>query len=411
MKVFIRILLIVFVISIIGLIYYVGSKPLNDKEIILLSIILTIISVLATWIASYYYSESNYRTAVKEVEEDHVYKLKTYALKASEKVNNLSTELNKLSLYLQDELECEYDNLPQQNFAREERIKSAIHIIGTLKSVNDTALSDWKGVIGEELEEQEEEKKEREDALYDLIDRYEKLIAEMKDNTFHSIESYQNEDLKSEIRFLKKDLALLINNISGTSSVRSIPIGPKKQDVKSECPICKSPLNYQQRAKNNSIKIIHCKSCDSKLLSRWSKENGFKLSKEVYLNEEIKCPACETKLTVNLSSFPNTSANIKCTNCSSEIRITRRINDILTKTMGAIPIAHILKEETKIEETILKSVKEKLPKQPWPIGIHNSIANELDLSPKDVRLAITELIERGDYYLQHNGKIYSEVKE
>jgi hypothetical protein len=39
--------------------------------------------------------------------------------------------------------------------AREERIESAIHLIRTLKSVNDTSLSDWEGVIGDELSSEE----------------------------------------------------------------------------------------------------------------------------------------------------------------------------------------------------------------------------------------------------------------
>jgi len=38
------------------------------------------------------------------VQERSQANLRTYALKASEKVNNLSSELNKLAVYLEDEL-------------------------------------------------------------------------------------------------------------------------------------------------------------------------------------------------------------------------------------------------------------------------------------------------------------------
>ena len=35
-------------------------------------------------------------------------------------------------------------------------MKSITHIIDTLKSTNDTFLSDWKGVIGTEIEQQQQ---------------------------------------------------------------------------------------------------------------------------------------------------------------------------------------------------------------------------------------------------------------
>lgn len=104
---------------------------------------------------SHIYAQTSQKLAVQEVKEFHQANLRTYALKAAEKVNNLSNELNLLSVYLQQELDsADYDSTDEELLAKEERLESAIHIINTLKSVNDTALSDWEGVIGDELDQQ-----------------------------------------------------------------------------------------------------------------------------------------------------------------------------------------------------------------------------------------------------------------
>ena len=80
-----------------------------------------------------------------------------FALKAAEKVDNLSQELDRLTAYLQQELTDAAGGAPQAATPealrlKDARIESAIHIIGTLKSVNDRSLSDWQGVIGDELD-------------------------------------------------------------------------------------------------------------------------------------------------------------------------------------------------------------------------------------------------------------------
>lgn len=65
----------------------------------------------------------------------------------------MSNELNRFVLYSEQAIaETEHESPEEALLAREERITSAIHIANTLKSVNDTSLSDWRGVIGEELD-------------------------------------------------------------------------------------------------------------------------------------------------------------------------------------------------------------------------------------------------------------------
>ena len=410
MKRFIWILLVIFTLGILGLLFHVGTQSLTNKEVVLFTIILTVLSILATWIASYYYSESTYKAAVQEVDKDHQTKLKIYALKAAEKVNNLSSELNKLSNYLQQELDVEYDNLPQENYSREERIRSAIHIVNILKSVNDTALSDWKGVIGDELEEQEEEKKEREDALLQIVDRYETLISELRTDYTQGDHYLDQTGLREEITSLKTTLGMLINNLSGTTVVRPRTHGTWKQEITTNCPVCSSPNTYQQRPKKNSAKLLSCKKCQTKLVSRWNSEKGFFLEVETRISEQIDCPSCHAKLEIQLSSFPNNSETIVCSNCSATITASRTTaSTVVLKAQHPIVPTAVIPEV--IDEEYLNQIRSKLPEQPWPVGIHKSIADELHSSSDKVHSAINELIARGEYYPQFGGKLYREMKK
>ena len=140
-----------------------------------------------------------------------------YALKASEKVNNLSNELNKLAAYLEQELSyVDYENPKEALSAREERIESAIHLIRTLKSVNDTSLSDWEGVIGDELEEQREEQIEKEEQLKELMERFEFLAAHHRQEIMGT--QVNADSIRAEVQSLKSDLRSALAQLgAGTS--------------------------------------------------------------------------------------------------------------------------------------------------------------------------------------------------
>lgn len=167
--------------GIIFCIYFISGENVSARESAMVGVILTILSILASWSMSHYYSESQHTKALKDVTEFHRTNIKTYARKAAEKVTNLSNELGKLSTYLEKELtRTDYDNAEEELSAKEERIESAIHITNTLKSINDTALSDWEGVIGDELEQRRAEQQEREEEIEDLLSRYESMISSLE---------------------------------------------------------------------------------------------------------------------------------------------------------------------------------------------------------------------------------------
>jgi hypothetical protein len=93
------------------------AAQLNPRESLLLSLVLTIVSMLGSWLASRFYAEISFNE-----------NLRTFALKASEKVDNLSKELDRLALYLQQELDDDdYKNAVENLMAKEYRIEAAIH--------------------------------------------------------------------------------------------------------------------------------------------------------------------------------------------------------------------------------------------------------------------------------------------
>ena len=157
-------LIVLFLAGIGACIYSIGTGDLTNRESALLSVLLTFLSILAAWIVSHFYSASQHRKAIDEVKEFHRTNLRTYAIKAAEKVTNLSNQLNRLSVYLQEALEkSDSEHINEELLEKNVRIESAAYLVNTLMSMNDNALSDWDGVIGDLLDQQREEIREREE--------------------------------------------------------------------------------------------------------------------------------------------------------------------------------------------------------------------------------------------------------
>ena len=237
----------ILVLAIIGLLIYLSTGELTQRETGLLSILLTILSIIATLIVSYIYSESNYSKALEEVKETYQSNLKTYALNAAEKVNNLSEQLTRLSMYLQEELDhSDYESENEVIRSREERIESSIHIINTLKSVNDTTLNDWKGVIKEELEEQLEEREEREEELMDMVERIQSLEERWEDQKDNLVFRHETADLIPELEKLRKELRLIVSGVTGTRVKSRKPRKQLRRTIEKNFPDCGASITYTQ---------------------------------------------------------------------------------------------------------------------------------------------------------------------
>jgi transcription elongation factor Elf1 len=375
----------------------IAFGSLSAKESAILSLLLTILSVMASWIFSTIHSSSQHAEAISEVKEMHNENLKTYALKAAEKVNNLSDQLNRLSLFLEDELQDDDEKI----IDGKQRILSAIHMIAMLKSVNDTSLSDWQGVIGEEIEEHRKEVVEKEKELVNLMDKVEHLWG-----------SYEQETITAEIvdkrvNQLKREMKTLAGNMAGTHI--SIPRVRKqtKRDLRYSCPSCEHDVNYIQRAKNGSAKPLVCDNCSVSLISIYDvKSDDFILNISGPKLEEFNCPSCKENTSGTVDTRPHQKSTISCGQCDQSITLTR----LTTGKVGITLATQDSHDGTVINDEFILQVKLELPTQPWPKNVHKQVANKLSVSHASVQKAITALILQGEVKDQKDGVLYDIVE-
>ena len=144
-------------VGIIFSLYLVGTKPLNETESVLLGLLLSTSSIMVSWLVTHIYSQISLEETIKLGAESNKENIKNYAVQAAEKVLNLSGELERLSELLSSAIEDsdEASNDKESVMLLQERISAANHNLRTLRSMNDTFLSDWRGVIGDEIDKQQ----------------------------------------------------------------------------------------------------------------------------------------------------------------------------------------------------------------------------------------------------------------
>lgn len=386
----------ILVLGAVASIILLGLYAQTPRENVLLSIVLAIFSILASWILSHYYSETGHKQVIEEVRNSHQENLRTYARKAAEKVENLSGELSRLSGLLQQELENdEYDNSETALISKQERLLSAIHIINTLKSANDTYLSDWRGVIGDELEQRQEEEEETQELLREVIDRIEGFVS--KEGLASVPHSGATDEISREIEKIHRDIRNISSAVGAVPVVRPRALGRRRVEVEQPCPSCGELLHYKQRERKNTTKVVTCTSCEAKAISRYAPDEGFHLEPVRLIEENVACPHCQGLCEVMLQNTTGSTDTIKCIHCGGEVRVSRAATEVRTKPLEGVP---------KLDEDLISSVEKKLPEQPWPRHIHKKIASELNVSNNIAQAAIQELIRRGKFKLQIEGKLY-----
>ncbi len=124
------VLLAGFIVAIFYTLHLFATPQLTVRESTLLGVQLAVCSIIASWLITHLYAARARREEIREVQEKNQSNLRMYGLKAAEKVNNVSNELEKLSVYLEAELNfTDYASSDEELNAKEERIESAIHII------------------------------------------------------------------------------------------------------------------------------------------------------------------------------------------------------------------------------------------------------------------------------------------
>jgi len=389
------------VASIVIVLVVISMNDLTTNESTLLGVLLTVLSFIASWIVSDFFARKSLRDSIDEVKNEYQNNLRTYALNAAEKVNNLSNELSKLASYLKSELDKDDSSDEYALYSKIERIESSIHIINTLKSVNDTSLSDWKGVIGDELEVREEEKEEREERLLQITENIESILRNQG--------STKKKESNEEMIIIKKQLENLEKSLGSTSlTTRNISKKPSRAKVELSCPSCSYVISYSQKEKVNSHKIVKCTNCSKRALSKYSLQDGFYLTPEQIVEETFNCSTCGEILKQGLSNVPFSKEIINCYMCANTMRISRNIDSGITLTTISQPQpsnANVSKQ-SEITDDYLNLIEKTLPSQPWPTAVHKIVAEELKLKNAFVYRCITELINSGRINPQINGIVY-----
>jgi uncharacterized membrane protein (DUF485 family) len=398
--VLIVIVTIVAVAGVIASFIFFTHSDLTANEQVLFSIITTVCSLVFSWILSHIYYQKSNEQSLDTLRNEFKSNLILYASKAAEKVNNLSAELIRLSVYLQSALDERHNSETESASAKVERIQSTIHIINTLKSINDGSLSDWKGVIPEEIKELEDTKRAEVENITKIISEYQDFMGTVDQR---NEEEFEDHSMREEIKVLNQKLDLAINSITGISTRPKVlknkePL--RKEEVASKCPECETEIFFEQKPSPTSLKKMKCENCSTVLVSKWSINEGFLLLRDEPILEDVKCPECDAVCSVALRLSFASYVLATCIQCTSELKVTRRAGTIDVKTIND------KMEEGDLEETFIQSVKTILPPQPWPTGTSKLTAEKLGVLDSKVRKAVKILIKRGDFKYQFDGKLY-----
>ena len=302
----------IFSVAFVSLVMWLGLKATTPFEISLSAVLLTLLSIVATWVVAHTYAKFARKNEIKNLNETHERSLRTYALKAAEKVTNLSKELDRLSDYLSQYIESEdEEDLEIVLRVRDERVLGAVHIVRMLRSVNDGALSDWEGVIGEELsqkrDEEEAKEEEREERIKELLDKTNYMIERYDLRESDTITDY--EQLAMEFSKMRNQYQHFLSNISAAYDQRPLRypgLSPSKRWAVLPCDACGGEIKLSYNRKGNvRAGGVKCPRCGARFVSRPDEFGQPVLKQRKDIPETISCPTCESVYEVLLGSEPN----------------------------------------------------------------------------------------------------------
>jgi len=364
----------------IGICLYISFvKDLSPNESLMMAILVTFFSMFISWILTHVYSQISLRFHTEIVRQQHEENIRTYAIKAAEKVFNLSNELKKLAESLKSGLEeqDEEDNVEICNLVLKERFISTVHLIETLKSMNDTFLSDWRGVIGEEIEKQEAlegqiENLEKERRL--IEDLYSQVVSV---DDLSSVEKY----IRATEKRLESKIKALPFKIQQSSSKT------KKHDITVSCPECSELNSAKIRAKTGVKKLVLCSNCNKYFAVKETPSGTLETINVPMYTFLATCPICSNDFNDELPDFSGTSKRIECERCGFTLLLSKNPDGVKVK----VPKDY----RHKVSKKVINLVYEKLQDRPWSKSIHKEIAEELVLSHTMVARAINHLINSG----------------
>jgi len=359
------------VLVIIVLIVMLSRGQTTGNEGLLLSILLTIFSILGSWLITHAFYQGDRSQQIAEVKAEYEANLKTYAVKASEKIINLSDQMGKLIEFIDDNEDGQEDlSYPLLR----ERMRAASHIMSTLQSMSETSLSDWEGVIGEQLARRRMLAEERD---YDI-----NFILESMKQTF--VEG-QRENLDAEFKKIYRDLKGLVRTPTALppAATRSYTVLP--------CPNCDADVKIRLNKKRKPTRGLYsCSACQSDVAAFGETSGVIRLEVRRPIDEMIRCVECHAEFPVALDNAIGGSTQADCPNCETHLTVSRSpvgVNAWETGTQRG--------ERRALRPEFLEQVAMLLPPEPWPAGTHKDIAQKLGVSNTSVTTAIKALMAQG----------------
>lgn len=365
-----------------------ANRDLTASESLLLAILLSAASMMVSWLVTHLYSQANLDETIEQATATHTENVRNYARKAAEKVLNLSNELERLTAALNSALE-DGDELPgykDSSVLYQERISAAIHSLETLRSMNDTFLSDWRGVIGEE------------------IDRQHALEAQIAEISAELLEQQvRRSELESQL-VSPEDLASVRAKIEETErrlneKMADLPFRipakttkPRKRECAVDCPECGQENSIMLRDSKRAQKLFQCRDCGSYVSVR--QHDGTREVAKVPMHEfEVSCPVCKGSFFDELPDYPSALKRIDCPSCEFPLILARRPDGVNVKVQGG--------NRRQLKPEFVDRVLSMLPPRPWPKGIHKTIATDLGTSNNMVTRAIEGLMRENR--VEHGG--------
>lgn len=379
----------------------------TPSRAMLLKVLLAVLAIVAAWVAARRYSEWSFKKNLRNI-----------ALKDVERADNLSDQLDKLSAYLQQGITTgNYQSPGQELMAKELRMEAAIHIIQTLKSVSDRSLNEWGEVIGEVVSEHREERERKEEHLRDLVERLEALAPAYSEDILGARQATPKA-LQSQMDSVRSDVRLFATQMGVPVRLAGSQSRPDGMAV-AQCPSCGNAIEYRQQPKTGAVKSIRCPSCDQRLLSTYDGES-FNLDVRRIAKEQVTCLMCGIDYPVDLGNWLGAIATSSCPSCGLQLRISRSRSgaNVRAERQASAPMIEPAPElppapvsETMELEDLVARIRQELPPQPWPKGTSQKVARKLGVAQTQVNRVITELIRRGEYKPQVDGKVYAPVEE
>ena len=359
-----------------------GSQTPN--EALLLSILLTFFSIGAGWLISHTFYQDDRRKQIQAVRKEYEDNLEVYAVKASEKVINLSNQLARVIDYLGNDV-GNSATTDQTLALVKERSGAAVHMLGTLKSMNDTSLSDWEGVIGDRLDAK---RKIDEQRNYDINE----LLEELKLSSRSGADANSPNDFVEVMKELKR-----LSNFEA-----SLPASRRGGMTELKCPACDTGIRLRTNAKGKIRKsAATCTKCKAQLAIIDGASGAPRLEKRERKAEAVPCASCGTVAAVMLDNAAPSQTNFRCANCEEHGIAQRTHAGVTSKlAMAKSPAVGL-----PVNETLVDQVEMLLPPQPWPTGVHHEISEKLGVRPTTVGKAIQILIKEGRVKDQVNGVV------